>query len=559
VLVGEVEVHRCIVSSDYAHGQVSGVDTIDRSDRPPRVALKMWLGFAAAAALIVLCTAGATVGVGMVQLHQVTSIIHKFGHVERFQPGTITAPPSGKPQTILLVGSDRRYGDPHGAAHSDTLMLVRLDPRQQATTVLSVPRDLKVEIPGYGTSKINAAYGEGGLDLTVRTLKSILSSPGHPFKINHAIAVNFRGFRDAVKIIHCVYVDVDRRYYHSNLGVPVGQRYAEINVQPGYQRLCGANALAYVRFRHQDNDLVRAARQQDFLRAAGDELSTSRLITHIKTLVKAFAQSTATDANLQTATGILRLLHLAVGLAGHPVRQVRFPATLVTSPVGPVQSIGVNGQPTFTQGPTGLGDYVTATPDQIQRAVQQFLHPPAVKRTIRPPGAPAPTRRHRKAKPVTPAQYGLIDAWSTTKALVRPELQSHRLRFAFYGPRWLTARGRYPQDAPPNAPSPRIYWILGRDGHRHQAYRLVVEQNALQGEYYGVQGTTWKDPPILNSPSSTVRMGGRTFDLYNDGRHVRIVALRTAKAVYWVSNTLTRNLTNKQMLGIARSLSRIRR
>jgi polyisoprenyl-teichoic acid--peptidoglycan teichoic acid transferase len=547
------------VSSDYAQGQVSGAETIDPSDRPPRVALKMWLGFAAAAALIVLCTAGATVGVGMVQLHQVTTIIHKFGHIERFQPGTITAPPSGKPQTILLVGSDRRYGDPHGAAHSDTLMLVRLDPRQQATTVLSIPRDLKVEIPGHGTSKINAAYGEGGLDLTVRTIKNVLGTPGHPFKINHAIAVNFRGFRDAVRIIHCVYVDVDRRYYHSNVGVPVGQRYAEINVQPGYQRLCGANALAYVRFRHQDNDLVRAARQQDFLRAAGDELSTSRLITHIKPLVKAFAQSTATDANLQTAKGILRLLHLAVGLAGHPVRQVRFPATLVSSPVVQTPSVGVNGQQTFTQTVTGLGDYVTATPQQIHRAVQQFLHPPVVKRTIRPPGPPATPRGHRKKVKVTPAQYGLIDAWSTTKALVRPELRSHHLRFAFYGPRWLTSRGRYAQDQPPNAPSPRIYWILDSHGRRHQAYRLVVEQNALQGQYYGVEGTRWKDPPILNSPSSTVHLGGRSFELYNDGKHIRVVAWRTPKAVYWVSNTLTRSLTNKQMLGIARSLTRVKR
>jgi hypothetical protein len=304
---------------------------------------------------------------------------------------------------------------------------------------------------------------------------------------------------------------------------------------------------------------VRAARQQDFLRAAGDELSTSRLITHIKTLVKAFAQSTATDANLQTANGILRLLHLAVGLAGHPVRQVRFPATLVSSPVVQTPSVGVNGQQTFTQTATGLGDYVTATPDQIHRVVQQFLHPPAVRRTIRPPGAPAAPRRHRKKVKVTPAEYGLIDAWSTTKALVRPELRSHHLRFPFYGPRWLTSRGRYAQDQPPNAPSPRIYSILDRNGQRHQAYRLAVEQNALQGQYYGVEGTRWKDPPILNAPSSTVHVGGRAFELYNDGKHIRLVAWRTPKAVYWVSNTLTRSLTNKQMLGIARSLTRIRR
>jgi polyisoprenyl-teichoic acid--peptidoglycan teichoic acid transferase len=514
----------------------------------------MRLGFAAAAALIVLATAGATVGVGMVQLHQVTSTLKKFGHTEAFRPGTITAPPPGKPQTILLVGSDRRYGDPAGAAHSDTLMLVRLDPRQQATTVMSVPRDLAVEIPGHGLSKINAAYGEGGLDLTVRTLKTLLSTPSHPFKINHAIAVNFKGFREAVSVVHCVYVDVDRRYYHSNAGVPIGARYAEINVQPGYQRLCGQHALSYVRFRHADNDLVRAARQQDFLRAAGDELSTSTILGHLNRMVKAFARATSSDANLQSATGILRLLHLAAGLAGHPVRQVRFPATLVNSPVAPVTTNGIT-----TTTATGLGDYVTATPDQIHGAVQRFLHPPTVKRITSPPSAGRTAGTHRKkAAPPAPADYGLVYAFAQVKTLVKPQLRAHRLRIPFYGPRWLTPRGRYPASTS-NAPMPRIYSVADRSGHKHQAYRLVVAENVTEGQYYGVQGIAWPNAPILQAASTTLKMGRRTFELFYDGQHLRVVAWRTAKAAYWVSNTLTRSLSNREMLGIARSLTRIRR
>ena len=125
--------------------------------------------------------------------------------------------------------------------------------------------------------------------------------------------------------MNCVYVDVDRRYYHSNLGLPVSQHYAEIDVQPGYQRLCGQNALDYVRFRHNDNDIVRAARQQDFLRQASAQMSTSRLIRNLDPLVRAFAKSTSTDGNLQTSRGILRLLRLAASSAGRPVRQIRFP------------------------------------------------------------------------------------------------------------------------------------------------------------------------------------------------------------------------------------------
>jgi hypothetical protein len=72
-----------------------------------------------------------------------------------------------------------------------------------------------------------------------------------------------------------------------------------------------------------------------------------------------------------------------------------------------------------------------------------------------------------------------------------------------------------------------------------------------------VQGTSWKAPPILDDPSDKVRMRGRTYQLFYDGSRLRLVALRTPKAVYWVSNTLSETLSNKQMLSIARSLSRV--
>jgi LCP family protein required for cell wall assembly len=517
----------------------------------------MWLGFAAAAAVVVLSTAGATVGVGMVQLHDIAGVVHHYGHVEPFRRGTITAPPPGKPQTLLLIGSDRRHGDERGDAHSDTLMLIRLDPKQQATSVLSVPRDLRVEIPGLGSDKINAAYGEGGLDLTTRTVKQLLSTPTRPFRINHAIAVSFKGFREAVNVVHCVYVDVDRRYYHSNLGVPAGQRYAEINVQPGYQPLCGQQALAYVRFRHLDNDIVRSARQQDFLRSADAQLSTSNLLHNLKGLVRAFAKSTSSDANLQTSRGILRLLRLAASTSGRPVVQVGFPHTFVQS--APAVTASTPGVPLAeTQGvPPGLGDYVTATPDQIQRAVGRFLHPRVAKA---PKRARAAKKQHGHKRPAraTAASYGLVTALAAAKSIVRPELARRHFRLPFYAPRWLTSAGHYPSSTGV-ARSPRLYSIPDRAGHRHAAYRLVVTENASEGQYYGIEGTTWSHPPILDGPHSARRMGGRSYDVYYDGAHIRLVAWHTSRGAYWVSNTLSRDLPNRAMLGIARSLTRVTR
>jgi polyisoprenyl-teichoic acid--peptidoglycan teichoic acid transferase len=517
---------------------------------------RMRLGFVIAGAIIVLSTAGATVGVGMVQINHVATTLRDYGHTEPFRQGTITAPPAGKPQTLLLVGSDRRYGDARGDARSDTLMLIRLNPKQSATTVLSIPRDLRVTIPGHGIDKVNAAYGLGGLDLTTRTITELLTPPGGKrFRVNHAIAVNFKGFREAVDIVNCVYIDVDRRYYHSNLGVPSGQRYAEIDVQPGYQRLCGQRALDYVRFRHLDNDIVRADRQQGFLREASAQMSTSRLLHNLNPLVKAFAKSTSSDSNLQTSRGILRLLRLAASSSGKPVRQVTFPHTFVqsTPAAAPPTAQAPLGAPTA---PIGLGDYVTATPEQIQAAVRRFMHP---RRAARPKPTKVPKKRSgkRRRARVSAASYGLVPGLGKAKALVRPALR-RRFKLPFYAPAWMTQRGRYPASTGV-APAPRLYTLPDRGGKRHQAYRLVVAENETEGQYYGIQGTTWRNPPILDGTHSTQRMAGRTYRVYNDGAHIRLVAWETPRGVYWVSNSLSRALSNREMLGIARSLTRISR
>ena len=79
----------------------------------------------------------------------------------------------------------------------------------------------------------------------------------------------------------------------------------------------------------------------------------------------------------------------------------------------------------------------------------------------------------------------------------------------------------------------------------------------IVGEYYGIQGMNWRDPPILDDPSETRTVNGRKLELHYDGKRLRLVAWRTNRAVYWVSNTLTQSLGKDQMLGIAASLRRL--
>ena len=90
-------------------------------------------------------------------------------------------------------------------------------------------------------------------------------------KLNGIVDVNFAGFIKVVDTLGCVYVNVDHRYYHVNGGGE--ENYSEINLQPGYQKLCYDNALSYVRYRHGDSDFVRVARQQDFLRDLREQIS----------------------------------------------------------------------------------------------------------------------------------------------------------------------------------------------------------------------------------------------------------------------------------------------
>ena len=485
--------------------------------------------------LITVLTGGAVATAGLLQLKELQTEIQTFGHEAPFKKGTVTPTEPGKPQTMLLVGSDRRFGDGKKDARSDTMMLVRIDPKQTAITVMSVPRDLAVNIPGRGLAKINESYSLGGLDLTARTLKDLLGTPDERFHINHAVATTFGGFVEAINHIHCVYIDVDRRYYHSNAGLPVSEHWAEINVRAGYQRLCGTQALDYVRFRHLDNDIVRAARQQDFLRAAKDQLRDQGLLSNLKPLARIFAKATETDGDLQTSRGILRLAKLGVAASGKPVRQVHFPATFVAHGTS------------FEAGTASLGDYVTATPDQIHRAVREFMHP----------SPPQPFERAHKARKRA-ARAPMRDALAEGKALVKAMPSRKRTRIPVFVPAQLTRKGTYPASTEV-APNPRRYVLRGPAGHRFAAYRIVAVEDAEQGQYYGVQGTTWRQPPLLAGSHQTRRIANRTYSLYTNGKRLRLVAWETPKAVYWVSNTLSLDLSNSEMLALAASARKVTR
>jgi LCP family protein required for cell wall assembly len=487
----------------------------------------MWKRFAAAAAVIVVLSAAATATAGLLQVDNLRRKIDLSPALPKAVDNALTRSKVGGPRTFLLIGSDRRYQfkQTGESARSDTMMLVRLDPDKAATALLSIPRDLKVAIPGYGERKVNESFSLGGEKLVVETLKQLLHIP-----INHVINVRFDSFAQAVNRLHCIYLDVDQRYFNDN--TQAGEKFAAIDIQPGYQRLCGQDSLAYVRYRHTDSDIVRNARQQDFLRQAKQQIATSRLINDREALLTIFGKYTQTDRKLHDPHTLVGVLKLAIFSAGHPVREVR------------IQDL--RDEP----GTTNL----LTSDAALQRAAREFM---GVKSSAGPRAVVKPNAQQRKAKRKrkrfkASSVPGLEQAATAGEDLAIPV--ATRVPFPVYYPTLRPTFSVYPKLGP------RVYALRDRGGNLHRAYRFWV-QNGVAGEYWGVQGMDWTNPPILENPTGTRRCsgsGGRTVLLYADGPRYRLVAWRSAGAVYWISNTLAQSLSKRQMLALACTAKRTR-
>ena len=274
-------------------------------------------------------TAGAVSAAVLLQVDSIIQILEAEGRAAIEIP-EIDRADAGKAQTLMILGSDRRYGDKEAKLkpRSDTIILVRLDPDKEVIAMTSIPRDLLVDIPGVGNQvKINGAYENFGERGAVRAVKKLLSIDGKPFPINHVITVDFAGFRRAIDFIGCVYADIDRDYFNDQ-GGPGG--YAVIDIDPGYQKLCGEDALAYVRYRHGDNDLVRSARQQDFLRQVRSAKGTRKLmgggiqLGNLKRLARVFARYFDRDKTLDSKKEVFKFAKTVLFTVDNPVREVRF-------------------------------------------------------------------------------------------------------------------------------------------------------------------------------------------------------------------------------------------
>ncbi len=516
--------------------------------------------------------------------------------------------PTGPAVNVLILGSDRRAGEPGQGARSDSMILARIDPDRQAISMLSIPRDLRVDIPGYGVQKINAAYSYGGPQLAIRTVQEALG-----VRINHYVDINFQGFYELVQHLKGVYVQVDRRYYNPN--VP-GAAFAPIDLHPGYQRLNGNDALSFVRYRHTDTDFVRAARQQLFLLDLKRQASDRIGLTDVPGLLKILERNLQTDIN--SIGTVISLSRTVLGLPKDRIFHTTLdadegPSYVVASPTQIADSLERFDTPPLPGGRSTLADSGTQVdPRAIKLVVENagagFGAAEQVTRLMRRKGypavaggdAPAGTlertailfRGDRQAAARTLSRSLKGDP----QALLAPADQPRdRPLVLTVGPDF-TVNAPFKPPAPKKKPTPPAPPVMRSDpGPREAAralgaaglrvlaptvipaasklaseegaykYRIRVgdgstpafvftfEDNRYAGADWNVQATRMADPPLLRNPTVILkpRAHGRRYQLTYDGTTLRTLAFRSGGVWYWISNTLDGKLTDREMLAVA--------
>jgi len=187
-----------------------------------------------------------------------------------------------KPLNILLLGIDQRPGE-KGYYRTDTMILLHINPKSGTVGMLSFPRDLWVDVPGYWETRINSAhvigdaydYPGGGPELAKKTVENLIGQP-----VDYFVRINFEGFRKLMEEIGCIDIDVpklidDPTFPDDNYG------YDPLHIEPGHYCMDADLALKYARTRHVDSDFGRMQRQQQVIMAIKNKVLDAGELPHL--------------------------------------------------------------------------------------------------------------------------------------------------------------------------------------------------------------------------------------------------------------------------------------
>ncbi|CAM3528067.1 LCP family protein [Brevibacillus invocatus] len=230
---------------------------------------------------------------------------------------TNTSYEPSKPMSFVILGSDNRVET--GSMNTDVMIVAVANPETKKVTMVSIPRDTRVKIPGYRDyHKINSVFANGeaerrkaernnqiptedGISLTKKTLNEILGIP-----IDHYVAIDFDGFKAVIDELGGVEVNVDRKLVYDD---PTDDTH--INLSPGLQILNGEQALGYVRHRHDNrgtkyysSDFDRNRRQQEVIKAIVDKAGSLEGLTKVFTVMDVGAKHIHTDFSKDQIKGL---------------------------------------------------------------------------------------------------------------------------------------------------------------------------------------------------------------------------------------------------------------
>jgi polyisoprenyl-teichoic acid--peptidoglycan teichoic acid transferase len=256
---------------------------------------------------------------------------------------------------VLVLGVDQRPGAAEGStSHSDTMMLVRVSPRTGQIRLLSVPRDLLVEVQPGVEDRINTAYLEGGTRRAMAVMEDLSG-----ITIDHYAVVDFEGFKDVIDAMGGVALKVGNPI---RIGIE-GQR---VYIPPGRQKLDALEALAYARYRGTEcGDLDRIRRQQRLIAALRDQALEWNTITELPGIVRVVYE------NVETNLGFVQAISVGRALVGH-------------SEAGRMRSYQLRGEPEILPN----GDAVLVPNEQAnERILEKFRNDSRPNKSKRDPSS----------------------------------------------------------------------------------------------------------------------------------------------------------------------------
>lgn len=198
------------------------------------------------------------------------------------------------PFYFMLIGSDRRDDDPTMGARSDTNIVIRVDPANNLATMISIPRDTKVDIDGAGPNKFNAAYNYGGASAAIQEASQLLD-----VEISHYAEVNFEELIQLVDVVGGVDVEVSERIDDRDAdGSSANPSWEHFIIEEGLQHLNGEEALVFARSRaYADGDFTRSSNQRELITALANKV-LAMPVTELPGIVQKAAKSVTTDMSV---------------------------------------------------------------------------------------------------------------------------------------------------------------------------------------------------------------------------------------------------------------------